>query len=407
MSFNQSKIKIGILREGKVPPDRRVPLLPEQCRQIMEQYPHVNIVVQPSDIRCIANREYCDAGVNLKENLSECDILMGVKEVPIHLLIPEKTYTFFSHTLKKQSHNQKLLQTVLERKISLIDYECLRNKEGNRILAFGRFAGVVGTYNAFLFYGKKYKLYDLKRAYKCFDMDELRQEMKKIKLPPVKIILTGAGRVGSGAKEILDLLNIRQVSPKEFAVKEFSEPVYAQFSSADCYERKSDKGFSREEFHSTPEIYQACFKPFLKTADILIAGAYWDPRAPRLFELEVVGEKDFRVRLIADITCDIDGSIPTTVKASTILEPVYDFNRETFDLEAPYSNPDNITIMAVDNLPGELPRDSSKDFGLQLINNVFPHLLTGDKEGIIRNATIAENGILTPDFQYLSDYALG
>lgn len=401
------KLKIGILREGKVPPDRRVPLLPEQCKEIMQQYPHVTIVVQPSDIRCIANREYCDAGINLQENLSDCDILMGVKEVPIHLLIPEKTFTFFSHTLKKQPHNQKLLQTVLEKNIRLIDYECLKNKEGNRILAFGRFAGVVGTYNAFVFYGKKYGVYDLKRAYECFDMEELKQEMKKIKIPNLKIILTGAGRVGSGAKEILDLLKIKEVSTESFLKESFSVPVYAQFNSKDCYRRKSDGGFSREEFHKKPELYESCFRQYLKHADILIAGAYWDPQAPRLFEMNDVREQDFKVKLIADITCDIDGSIPTTVKSSTILQPVYDFNRETFDLEAPYSNPDNITIMAVDNLPGELPRDSSKDFGLQLINNVFPHLLTTDPEGIIQKATIAMNGSLTPDFQYLSDYAKG
>ncbi|MBX9853299.1 MAG: NAD(P)-dependent oxidoreductase [Cytophagaceae bacterium] len=401
------KIKIGILREGKVPPDKRVPLLPEQCVQVMAQYPHVSIAVQPSDIRCIGNKEYADAGIPLQEDLSDYDILMGVKEVPIHLLIPNKTYTFFSHTLKKQPHNQKLLQTVLEKKITLIDYECLKDTKGNRILAFGRFAGIVGAYNAFLFYGVKYKLYDLKRAYECFDFEEMKEELDKVKIPNVKIILTGGGRVGNGAREILDYLKIRKVPCEYFLHKKFDEPVYTQLNSADYHIAKNQASFDREDFHKNPSKYECTFKQFLNKADILIAGAYWDPLAPKLFSNEDLKKNDFSIKMIADITCDINGSIPTTVKASTILEPVYDYNRSTFGLEAPFSNTDNITIMAVDNLPGEVPRDSSRDFGLQLINNVFPHLLTSDELKIVEKATIAQTGKLKPDFQYLNDYSIG
>lgn len=401
------KIKIGILREGKVPPDKRVPLLPEQCKQIMLDYKHVSIVVQPSDIRCIANKEYADAGIPLQEDLSDCDLLMGVKEVPVHLLIPGKTFMFFSHTLKKQPHNQKLLQTVLERKITLIDYECLKDLNGNRILAFGKFAGVVGTYNAFLFYGKKYKLYDLKRAYECFDLEEMKQEMKKVKLPNIKIVLTGGGRVGNGALEILDFLKIKRVECQDLIDKSFNEPVYAQLRSSDYHSTLDGSAFSREEFFANPEKFKCSFDKFLNVADILIAGAYWDPRAPKLFSLKDLSRKDFAIKMIADVTCDIDGSIPTTVKSSTILEPVYDYNRSTLRLDAPFSNTDNITVMAVDNLPGELPRDSSKDFGVQLINNVFPHLLSADNQKIIERATIAQGGRLMPGFQYLNDYVKG
>jgi saccharopine dehydrogenase (NAD+, L-lysine forming) len=397
------KIKIGILREGKVPPDKRVPLLPEQCQQIMRDYPHVSIVVQPSDIRCIANKEYSDIGISLQEDLADCDILMGVKEVPMYQLIPNKTYMFFSHTLKKQPHNQKLLQTALERKITLVDYECLKDTQGNRILAFGRFAGVVGAYNAFLFYGKKMNLFNLKRAYECFDMVEMKQELRKVKLPPIKIIMTGGGRVGNGALEILDYLKIKKVDCKELDKKE-NEPVYAHLRSGDYHTSKDGSVFSRGDFFAHPDKYQSTFNKFLNVADILIAGAFWDPKAPRLFTPEDVKRKDFSIKMIADITCDINGSIPTTVKSSTIQEPVYDYNRVTSDLEAPFSNPENITVMAVDNLPGELPRDSSHDFGLQLINNVFRHLLSSDNYGIIERATIAKNGSLTPDFQYLEDY---
>lgn len=399
------KIKIGILREGKVPPDKRVPLLPEQCLEIMRQYQHVSVVVQPSDIRCIANKEYSDAGILLQEDLSDCDILMGVKEVPLHQLIADKTYMFFSHTLKKQPHNQKLLQTALERKIRLIDYECLKDVHGNRILAFGRFAGVVGAYNAFVFYGKKLNLYNLKRAYECFDLQDMKQELKKVKLPNIKVILTGAGRVGNGAVEILDFLGIKRVDCVDLIKNNYNYPVYSQLRSSDYHTAINGSDFLREDFFKNPEKYRCDFNKFLNVADILIAGAFWDPRAPKLFSSEDVKSKDFSIKMIADITCDINGSIPTTVKSSTILEPVYDYNRETSDLEAPFSNEKNITVMAVDNLPGELPRDSSRDFGLQLINNVFPHLLLSDKFRIIEKATIVDEGRLMPDFQYLEDYA--
>jgi hypothetical protein len=332
---------------------------------------------------------------------------MGVKEVPIHYLIPGKTYTFFSHTLKKQPHNQKLLQTILEKKITLIDYECLKNTQGNRILAFGRFAGVVGTYNAFLFYGKKYHLYDLKRAYECFDFAEMKKELDKVKLPAIKIVLTGAGRVGSGSKEIMDLLKIRQVNCDEFLNQQFQEPVYVQLNSSDYHVSVDGYPFDREEFHKHPEKFICNFHHFVSVADMLVAGAYWDPSAPELFDIKDVRKDNFKIRVIADITCDIKGSIPTTVKSSTILEPVYDFNRSNCGLEAPFSNPDNITIMAVDNLPGELPRDSSRDFGMQLMNNVLPHLLSTDNLKIIEKATIAKSGHLMPDFQYLNEYVKG
>jgi saccharopine dehydrogenase (NAD+, L-lysine forming) len=399
-----NKIKIGILREGKVPPDKRVPLLPDQCRQVLNQYSHVSIVIQPSDIRCIANQEYADMNIPMQEDLSDCDILIGVKEVPVYLLIPDKTYLFFTHTIKKQPHNQKLLQTALERKITLIDYECLTDVSGVRVIAFGRFAGIVGTYNGLMMYGKKSSLFDLKRAYQCFDYNEMKKELGKVKLPNVKIILTGAGRVGNGAAEILNFLNIKKVSLEDYLSKEFGEPVYTQLSSKDYHRKKNGSPWSNEEFYAHPERFESTFQKTLSVTDILIAGAYWDPNAPMLFKKEDI-EKDFRIKIIADITCDIGGSIPTTIKASTIYDPCYDYNPRTHALEAPFSNPENITVMSVDNLPGELPRDASRDFGQQLMQNVFPSLLNNDSTGIICRGTICKEGKLCPDFEYLRDYA--
>lgn len=398
------KVKLGILREGKVPPDHRVALLPTQCLQLMQQYPGLSIVVQPSDIRCVSNKEYTQAGIPLVEDLSDCDILFGIKEVPYHQLIPEKTYFFFSHTIKKQPYNQILLQTALERKIRLVDYECLRDKEGNRIVAFGRFAGIVGTYNGILLYGRKNNLFQLKRAYECFDIAEMKEELKKAKLGNIKLVLTGSGRVAYGAVSILDYLQIKKVSVEDFLTKEFSYPIYVQLGSKDYHIKKDGGAWNREEFFQHPDRFTSTFQKFLEKCDVLVAGAYWNPDAPVLFDNEDIKKENFHVQVIADITCDIGGSIPSTIKPTTILEPAYDYNPYTKSIEPLFSGK-NVTVMAIDNLPGEVPRDASYDFGIQLMNNVFPYLFAEDKDKVIERATIVNNGKLMSEFDYLSDYA--
>jgi len=403
-----TKLKIGIIREGKVPSDRRVPLLPYQCVEIIERYPHVEIFVQPSDVRCISNKEYVAAGIPLRENLSHCDILLGIKEVPIHELIPDKSYLFFSHTIKLQPHNQKLLQSILEKRITMIDYEALRDVNDKRVIAFGYFAGIVGVYNTFLLLGKKYKLFDLKPAHRCYDINELKHELKKVSIPPFKIVLTGAGRVGHGAELILKEMQMEKVSPQDFLSKKYSESVYTQITSADYNQRTSgESSWDTEHFHSHPEEYQSTFMRFAKVADILIAGAYWDQRAPQLFTVEDVKHKDFSIRLIADITCDINGSIPTTVKSTNIYDPAYDFNPYTKDIEAPFSDPRNITVMAIDNLPCEVPRSASEDFGNQLIKNVLPDLLQQPYGDLIQRCALTVKGKLGPAFEYLRSYSEG
>jgi saccharopine dehydrogenase (NAD+, L-lysine forming) len=378
-------------------------LLPDQCAEILNKYSGLSITIQPSDIRCIANSEYVSQDLKLDEDLSSCDILLGIKEVPVHLLIPEKTYLFFSHTIKKQPHNKHLLQTALEKKITLIDYECLTDSNGKRVIAFGRFAGIVGAYNGLLNYGKKFNLFELKRAYQCFDYTEIRQELTKVKLPPIKIILTGGGRVGSGAMEVLDACGIKKVSPDDFIQLKFEAPVYTQLNSRDYHKRKDNSEWNNDEFHAHPELYESTFKRFLSVTDILIAGAYWDPAAPNLFSKDDMTH-DFSIKVIADITCDIGGSIPSTIKPSTIYDPCYDYNPLTSGLEAPFSSEKNITVMAIDNLPGEIPRDASRDFGEQLIKNVLPYLLGPDPHGIIERGTICRDGFLMPDYKYLQDY---
>lgn len=401
------KTKIGIIKEGKIPIDRRVPFTPYQTREIMDKFEGVTVVSQESDIRCFTDDEYRQNNVEVVDDVSDCDVLMGVKEVPIEKLIANKTYFFFSHTIKEQAYNRKLLQAILEKKIRLIDYETLTNSQGQRIVAFGRYAGIVGAYNGILTYGKRYNLFNLRPAHTCFDLEDLKTEFGLVKLPAIKIAITGGGRVAKGAMEVLNGMGIRKVSPAEYVNERFNEPVYTQLNSRDYNKQKEGNPFSRNEFYQSPENYESDFLKYAYHTDLLIACAYWDPRAPVLFRKEEILDPAFKIRVIADITCDIEGSIPSTKKPSTIDDPIYDYDPTEDEIVAPFMDEGNITVMAVDNLPCELPRNASEDFGRDLIDNVLPHLLGDDKEEVIKRATIADKGKLTEKYSYLQNYVDG
>lgn len=397
-------IRIGLLREGKNPPDKRVAFTPRQVEEILQRFPHVTIICQSSESRCFKDNEYREIGVEVRDDVSECDVLMGVKEVPVPNLLSRKTYLFFSHTIKKQPYNRTLLQEVLRRNITLIDYETLKDSQGNRLVAFGRYAGIVGAYNALWTYGARFKAFRLRRAFECFDVNDLKLELRKVNLSAIRIILTGAGRVGKGAMETLDSAGIRKVSPEDFLTLEFKEPVYVQLSSAEYHERKQGGHFNREEFHRHPERYYSTFLKFAAKADMLIAGAYWNPEAPVLFTREEMLSPNFTIKIVADITCDIGGSIPSTKMPSTIADPIYDYDPKTDTTLPPLSDHRNVTVMAVDNLPCELPRSASEEFGRDLIDRILRPLLSDDKDAIIKRGTIAKNGKLTTYFNYLQDY---
>ncbi len=400
-------MKIGIIHEGKNPPDKRVAFTPQQLAEIQESFfGKLEIEVQSSLIRSYTDQEYLDAGLKVVQDVSTCDVLFGVKEVPIPSLIPNKTYFFFSHTIKKQPYNRPLLQAMLEKNIRMIDYEALKDDKGVRVVAFGRWAGIVGAYNAFLTYGKKSGLYDLKAAHECFDLHDLKAELKKIQLPPTKIILTGQGKVGKGAREVLEMIPIKEVSEEEFRNDYYEEPVFTNLDSQEINKRRKDGGFGLQEFYDKPELYESDFQKYTEVADILIGASYWDPRAPRLFELKDIQSDDFSVSVIADITCDIDGSIPTTQRPSTIADPVYDVDRETQKEIPPYSKQTSISVMAVDNLPCELPREASNGFGAQLREWVIAALLE-ENSPVLERATICRDGDLTLEFMELRDYVDG
>lgn len=397
-------MNIGIIREGKNPPDRRVPFCPDQLRSLSEKFGEkLTFVVQSSTHRCFADEEYRDAGIQVAEDISEADVFFGVKEVPVGNLIADKTYFFFSHTIKKQRCNKQLLRAILDKNIRLIDYEVLKDDDGNRVVAFGRWAGIVGAYNAFWTYGKKTALYDIKRASECKDLEELKRELKNVQLPPIKIVVTGSGRVGTGVKEILEALNIPEVETHEFLHMYFEEPVFTVLNTSDYNRRKVDGGYDREEFYASPEKYESHFLKFAEAGEMLIAAAYWDPEAPRLFKIEDINSPDFSLSVIADVTCDIGGSIPTTLRASNILDPVFDVERVGGKEIPAFGSQTSISVMAIDNLPCELPRESSQAFGQMLEKWVIPALLEGDAS-ILERATVARDGDLTLEFMYLKDF---
>lgn len=399
-------MKIGIIRERKSPPDFRVPLTPSQCESLVKKYPRLQIVVESYPERCFSNQEYVEHQIPVVNDLTDCDIILGVKEVPVDALIENKTYLFFSHTIKKQEHNRKLLQAILKKNIRLIDYECLKYPNDGRIIGFGRYAGIVGAYNALRGWGIRSQTFSLKPAHECFDRKELETELKKVKLSPIKILLTGAGKVGNGAKEILNEVGIREVPWQDYLTQSYQEPVYTQVEFPVYNRRKDGSAFSETDFFNHPELFESDFAKFLPHTDLYIAGHFWSSQAPRFFTREELASPSCKIQLIADISCDINGPIPSTIRASTIADPFYGYHPQT-GKETEAFDKDSITVMAVDNLPCELPRDASDDFGHTLSKTILPLLIEGDKDQILEKATIAENGQLTRYFSYLQDYVDG
>lgn len=397
-------MQIGIIRETKTPPDSRVLLTPKQCKQIMSNYPNVKFFVQPSPSRCYVDEEYKAEGIKFQEDLSNCDILFGVKEQVIDTLIANKAYFFFSHTAKEQEYNRPLLKAVLQKNIQLVDYEYLVDNKGARVIAFGKWAGIVGAHNAILTWGKRTKKFDLKPMKECKDMAEAKSYYKNLNIENTKIVLTGTGRVANGSAHILDAMNIKKVSSKNFLSKDFDEAVYCQLEVDEMFKKESD-GTWNTDFFKNPKGYISSFEEYTKVADIMINGIYWDNRSPAFFSLEDMKKEDFNIKVIADITCDIapEASIPSTIKASTIAEPNFGFDPKTNKETEPFIGKHIIDMMTIDNLPNELPRDASEDFGNQFISKVLKELIENGE--MINKASITtKKGKLNKPYLYLTDY---
>ncbi|MEI6184891.1 MAG: NAD(P)-dependent oxidoreductase [Bacteroidota bacterium] len=398
-------LTIGLIREGKIPADNRVALTPAQCKWINENKTDIKVIVQSSENRCFTNAEYKKFGVSVVEEVSNCDILIGIKEVPAAQLIPKKTYLFFSHTKKKQPYNQQLFKTLINNENTLIDFECFEHEDGQRIIGFGFFAGIVGAHNGIMCYGDRTGLYKLGRVGDARDYRQLIKSYFGLKLPNLRVAVTGSGRVAHGIVEVMNMLDIQEVESDEYLNNTFSYPVYVHLKGKTLYQNRETKGYQRENFHANPEQYDCLFEPFCAKTDILMNGIYWDNNVPRLFTWDTARRSDFAIKSIADITDDAGGSVPCNLGDSTISNPVYGVDISTGNKTAPYLE-SSIDVMAVGNLPNELPKDASGYFGEQILKYILDNF-ANPESNVIKKATILSKGQLTQRFQYLEDYAKG
>lgn len=400
-------MKFAIIKERKNPPDRRVVFSPSKLAEAWDKFPEAEFKVESSDIRVFSDESYTEKGFEVSDDISDCDVMIGVKEVPIEALILNKKYFFFSHTIKKQPYNRKLLQAILEKNIELYDHETIVNEQGFRLIGFGRYAGIVGAYNGFRAWGLRFDSWELPKAGPLPNQAALIDELNIIDLPNIKILLTGSGKVSNGAQEMLDAMNIKSVSVMDYLHQDFDEPVYCKIDVLD-YNKRLDGTEVTDvfDFFNHPEKYESNFMRFAKVSDFYIAGHFYGEGAPYLYTREDVKSPDFNIKVVADISCDVDGPIATTLRASTIADPIYGYDPQT-ETEVDYKNENAITVMAVDNLPCELPQDASEGFGEMFLEHVIPAFFNHDKNGVLERAKITENGKLTERFSHLQNYVVG
>ena len=399
-------MKFGIVKERKNPPDRRVVFSPNELSRLKQEYQNVSVKVEHSDIRIFDDAQYNNLGIEVTDDLSDCDVLFGVKEVPVENLIPNKSYFFFSHTIKKQPYNRKLLQAVLDKNIDLYDYETIVDSENRRLIGFGRYAGIVGAYNGIRAFGIKFELFKLPKAETLSGKEALISHLKRVVLPPLKFVITGTGKVGNGAKEILDAIKIKEVSVENYLTKNYAQAVYTQIDVLEYNKRKDGQVLDFTDFYQNPTEYVSDFEKFTKVSDIYITGHFYGNDAPVILTREMLKANDCKIKVVADVSCDIAGPIACTLRSSTIAEPIYGYLPEEHK-EVEVFHPAAIVVMAVDNLPCELPKDASEGFGEMFLGQVFPAFFNNDKDGILNRAKITENGKLTPRFSYLQDYVDG
>lgn len=399
-------MKFGILKERKNPPDRRVVFSPNELTLLQQKHQNVSVKVEHSDIRIFEDSQYQNLGIEVTDDISDCTILFGVKEVPIENLIPNKSYFFFSHTIKKQPYNRKLLQAILEKNIDLYDYETIVDAENRRLIGFGRYAGIVGAYNAIRAFGLKFELFKLPKAETLSGKEALINHLKRLVLPPLKFVITGTGKVGNGAKEVLDAIKIKEISPENYLTKNYAQAVYTQIDVLEYNKRKDGKLLDFTDFYQNPKEYVSDFEKYTKVTDIYITGHFYGNDAPAILTQEMLKANDCKIKVVADISCDVNGPIACTLRSSTIAEPLYGYLPDE-NKEVDIFHPAAVVVMAVDNLPCELPKDASDGFGEMFLEHVIPAFFNNDKDGILQRAKITEKGKLTPRFSYLQDYVDG
>ncbi len=397
-------MKFAIIKERKNPPDRRVVFSPQKLAEARDKFPSAEFIVESSGIRVFPDSDYSDLGFKVTNDVSDADAMIGVKEVPIDHLIPNKKYFYFSHTIKKQPYNRKLLKAMLDKNIEMYDHETIVKENGARLIGFGRYAGLVGAYNGFRALGLRDKLFNLPKVETLPDLDAVKAELDKIEIPNIKILLTGTGKVAFGAKEILDHLGIKQVSDALYLTSQFTESVYCMADVMEYAKRIDGKVGDKYKFYKDPSGYESNFIAYAKETDYFIAGHFYGDGAPFLFTREDAKRDDFRINLVADVSCDIDGPVASTIRPSTIADPFYGYDPKT-EKEVAFDAENAITVMAVDNLPCELPKDASEGFGDTFLDHVIPAFFNGDKDGILDRAKMTTAvGTLTKRYSYLQDY---
>jgi len=399
-------MKFGIIKERKNPPDRRVVFDPNELAKLKQLYSEANVTVESSDVRIFSDLQYQSMGITVSEDLSDCDVLLGVKEVPIENLIPNKAYFFFSHTIKKQPYNRKLLQAILEKNIDLYDHETIVDQDNRRLIGFGKYAGMVGAYNGIRAFGIKFELFKLPKAETLDGKDALIMHIKRITLPPIKFVVTGTGKVGSGVVEILKAIKVKEITIDNYLTKTYAQPVYVQLDALEYNKRIDGQILDFKDFAAHPEQYESDFEKFTKVSDLYFAGHFYGGGAPIILTREMLNASDCKLKVVADISCDVNGPIACTLRSSTIAEPLYGYF-PLEDREVDVFHPAAVAVMAVDNLPCEIPKDASVGFGEQFIEHVIPAFFNGDKDGILQRAKVTENGKLTERFSYLQDYVDG
>ena len=407
------KYTLSIIREARID-ENRTPLTPNQTQELIKKFPNLRILVQTSKKRCFRDEDYLNAGAEITDDISNADIIFGVKEVDISALIENKTYLFFSHTTKVRNYinrvtqdkaiiyKKELLREVLKKNITLIDYENIREVSGKgyRYLGFGRFAGIVGCYNTLNLYLKLQKEKSLPRAFEINSYGKIKELLGNQNFNKLRILQTGRGNVAKGSMGVLKHANIKQVSINDYLNKKYNEAVFCNVSTREYVERNDGKDYSVHDFTSNPHEYKSKVKNYLFETDMLITGHYWEPKFPKLFYPNQINEFK-NLKIIGDVTCDINGAVPTTIRSTTIAKPYYsiDINSmKEIDLGSK-----GIAVMAVDNLPSELPNEASEEFGDSVISDVLPYLINKD-DGRINRATTASLGKFGPAYSYLEDF---
>lgn len=434
------RYNIGIRREDKNKWERRVPLIPEHVKELRENHA-IDVTLQPSSIRIFPDNEFIQAGAKIQEDLSDCPIIFAVKEIPLDFFQPGKTYIFFSHTIKGQKKNMPMLKRMMQLGCNLIDYEKVADEKGRRLIFFGRHAGLAGMIDTLWALGKRLTWEDthnpfseIRNAYKYKSLAEAKESISRVgeriikdglpeSLTPLIFGVAGYGNVSTGAQEILDLLPFQQISPEEIfsLVKQLESSknhIYkAVFKEEHMVEPISPADyFDLQDYYNHPQKYQSRFESYIPHLTVLVNCIYWDEHYPRLvtkkFLRKLYTEEEYpRLRVIGDISCDVEGSIGCTVKTTEPDNPIYVYNPLKEQVTDGHQGK-GVVILAVDNLPCEISREASLDFS-HVLKPFIPQIAKADFSvdlhecalpPSIKNAVIVYHGELTPDYVYLQSF---